>query len=291
MKVLIIANPIAGGGVGTDRAEELAAALRENGATPEVFITQKAGDAAERARDAAGFDCVVSVGGDGSANEVASSLAGGDVPMAIMPLGTANVLASELGHPANPHRLAELIAKGHTRRIDRGVYGGGHFVMCAGAGIDAAIVQEVAKNRGSSLGYSGWIRPVLELLASYTYPPFRVYVDDRLICEEAQCAVIGNCRYSAGVLCLTPEAHLDDGLFDICVFHHVDSLIMIRMAIESFGPGFSQKQEIIYEKGKSVRFEPIETSDIPLQIDGDPAGTIPAAFTIEPDAVPVITRG
>lgn len=290
MRTLVIANPIAGGGQGSARAEALRVALTDRGADVEVYLTQKAGDAMERASDVAGYDCVVSVGGDGSANEVASGLAGGDVPLAILPMGTANVLASELGHPADPVRLADLIVAGNVRRIDRGVHDHGHFVMCAGAGLDAAIVQEVAAHRGKTLGYTKWIRPVLELLASYTYPPFKVFVDDHLVCEEAQYVVIGNCRYSAGVLCLTPDAQLDDGLFDICICHHVDSIIMIRLALESFGPGFAQNSDIIYKKGRSIRIEPIGEVPVPVQIDGDPGGVLPLNVRMDAGVLPVLMR-
>lgn len=287
VKVLIIVNPISGSGMGRVRGEELKSVLEKQRVRAELFTTAAKGDA-ERAAQETDADYVAAVGGDGSANEVANGIANSGKAMAILPLGTANVLAAELGCPHNPQQTADIILDGYTRTIDRGIATERCFVMGAGAGLDAAIVDEVSAHRGSTLGYMAYVAPVLNKLTHYNYPQFTVRIDSETVCDHAQYVVVGNCRYTAGVLCLTPDALVDDGLFDVCIFHDLNSMKMIRLAAASFAPGFSKSSEIIYRKGREIDIIPNDNNQVPVQIDGDPAGTLPARFRIDPAALKIL---
>jgi len=287
MSVLIIANPVAGGGRGRAMAEALHRELVGRGIDSELYVTTKKGDATEAARQAT-CEYVVAVGGDGSANEVANGLAGRDIAMAIQPLGTANVLARELGCPSDPVRVAHMIARGNVRTIDRGLLGDRCFIMGAGAGFDAAVAADVDAQRGKTLGYLGWVAPIVSNLTNYTFPRFRVELDGEVICEEGQYLVASNCKYSAGFFALTPEAQVDDGLFDVCVFTDLTPAKLAILAAASMAPGFAKRQDIVYRQGREVALTPLEDVAVPVQADGDPAGVLPATFRIEPGALRVV---
>lgn len=292
MDVLIVVNPVAGGGRGLPMAEAVQRALETHGLSARIHATTGPRNGEQAAREAVAADpalrAVIAVGGDGTANEIANGLEGSTVPLAIQPLGTANVLASELHCPMEPSATAACVAKGNVRVIDCGRYNGRRFIMGTGAGLDAAIVEEVARTRGKSLGYIGWIAPIFNKVTHYTYPAFRVIIDGETACENAQYAIVGICRYSAGVFCFTPEAKLDDGLFDVCIFHDLTTIKLAMYAAASFAPGFAQTPDIIYRQGKTVAFLPIDDPDVPVQVDGDPGGRLPAHFEMEPLSLPVI---
>src|SRR2546430_16717363 len=72
--------------------------LRQGGWSVDVEATAGHGDArriAEQARGA-GFDVLVSHGGDGTAMQVAAGIAGTGIALGLVPGGTGNVLAGEV---------------------------------------------------------------------------------------------------------------------------------------------------------------------------------------------------
>ncbi len=146
---------------GPQAAAALSAALEARGVTCETRVTKRAGDRPRtRVGQRPGADCVVSVGGDGTLNEVANALAGaGALPVATLPLGTANVVARELHIPTDPAVLAGLIASATTRAVDAGRAGERLFLLGAGAGLDAAIVEVVHRNRGAKLSFLSYVWP------------------------------------------------------------------------------------------------------------------------------------
>ena len=287
MKVRIIANPISGGGRGEAMAQALRAALDHAGVEAELSLTQKAGDAGEMA-SREGADCIVSVGGDGTANEVVNGMKDTAAALAILPMGTANVVARELGIPRDPRAVAELITRGSTRRMDVGDAGGRWFLLGAGAGLDAAVTKTVSEHRGRSSSYLRWIRPAIATSITYGYPKIRVIVDGALASDRAQYAVIGNCRYSAGVFPLTPKARIDDGLLDVCLLHNLSPARLIPLALTVWNPGFIEGKNVTYLQGKRIDLEPASDEPAPIQIDGDPAGFIPATFEVVPGGIEVV---
>lgn len=287
MHVRIIANPISGGGRGPEVAAALAAALEARGVTNEVRITTRMGDAHAWAKEP-GADCVVSVGGDGTLNEVANALAGANVPIATLPLGTANVVARELRTPTDPVALAEFIANDNTRAIDTGHAGERLFLLGAGAGLDAAIVEVVHATRGKQLSFLSYVWPAVKTILSYEYPRITVEVDGETICADAHYVIVGNCRWSAGVFRATPKASLDDGLLDVCILRNLSIGKILWLIFLAQLPGFADRRAVTYRQGLEVRLSSSTNARVPLQIDGDPAGELPETFTVKRRALTVI---
>lgn len=284
MKIHIIANPIAGGGRGALMAERLDAALRRRGIQVEVFTTTRRGDAESEARQSTA-DCIVAVGGDGAVNETVNGLRGKDQPMTALPVGTANVVAKELGLRPDAEQIAEVVRGGRRRRLDAGECGGRLFLLGAGAGLDAAVVEQVhAARRGGRLHYGNYVGPAWQLLQQGVFPRIRVLLDGEELDGAAEYVVVGNCKRSAGLLCITPEAELDDGLLDVCCIDQINLLRTINLGLAACMPGFSRRDDIRYKKGREVELTPA-SGRVPLQIDGDPMGELPAAIRVAPAAV------
>ena len=293
MRVLIIANPIAGGGKGKLRAEALHRALTARMDGAELLLTAAAGDGRAAAENA-DADGIIVVGGDGTVNEVLNGMADDAPWLAVFPVGSANVVARTLAMPRDVEQMAALAEAGPTRRVDvgccaaSGARGEKRFLLGAGAGLDAAVVAEVHARRGKSLGLRKWVRPALTTARRYAYPPIRVTVDGAPLCDDASYVVLGNCRYSAGIIPATPEARIDDGLLDVCALRHTGILRLARIAAATFRPGFTERGDVLYAQGRDIRFEPAGAEAPPLQIDGDPAGCAPAEFSILPGALQVL---
>ena len=287
MKVRIIANPVSGGGRGKTLARTLQDLLTDALGSAELIFTQKPGDAEVEA-GRSGADCIVAVGGDGTINEIANGMRDAGPTLAILPMGTANVVARELGIPRDPRAVAAMIVEQHVREMDVGIAKGRRFLLGAGAGLDAAVAQVVSERRGRSSSYLKWVGPIVSTAFTYSYPEIRVVVDGKEVSGTAQYAIVGNCRYSAGVFIATPKAKIDDGLLDVCLMHNLNPLRLARLALQLRHARFLERDDVVYVQGKHVELRPASHEPVPLQIDGDPAGRLPAEFTVDPAALKVV---
>lgn len=262
-------------------------ALRARGMKCELTVTERAGDAYHLAARA-DADCVVAVGGDGTVNEIANALAIHDALLAILPLGSANVVARELRMPFHPEELADLIIRRSVREIDVGLHGTRRFLLGAGAGPDAAIVEAVHARRGQRLGKIAYVLPTLRVFWNYKYPKVHVRMDGEEVCDDGEYVIAGMCRYSAAVFPFTPKARIDDGLLDLCVMRRLNLPKMAWLAAAAWLPGFTRRRHVLYRQGREIEMTPVDGKRIPLQIDGDPAGALPATFRVQPRALRVI---
>jgi len=290
MNICIIANPIAGGGKARRRARSLQRRLERRGDTVELCITQTAGDAEAFARDRAaqGFDRFVSVGGDGTANEIINGLRGHDVPFTVLAVGTANVVARQFRISRRPSKVARMLHEGRPRWMDLGERDGRLFILGSGAGLDAAITTDVKKRRGRTSSLWIWVWPVIKTILTYRYPKMRVRVDGEILSERAEYVIAGNCVYSAGVFPSTPRAQTDDGRLDVCALEALSPWRLFELALTVWQSSFLDHPDVKYAQGERVDIEPIGEGNAPLQIDGDPAGAVPAHIRVVPRAVRII---
>jgi diacylglycerol kinase family enzyme len=142
----------------------------------------------------AGFDLVVTFGGDGTINEVVNGLMRCQVPaadsaaapageaaavrrpaIAPVPGGGANVFARTLGLPLGPaeavQRILAAVDSGTWRTIGLGLAGDRYFTFSAGLGIDAEVVADVDRRRAKGRRASTMLYLRLALR--------RYYVSDR----------------------------------------------------------------------------------------------------------------
>jgi len=284
--IRIVANPISGGGQGKIQAQALQKALASLELNAEVTFTERAGHGGELASDS-DLDCVVAVGGDGTINEIINGLQPGTA-LSILPMGTANVVARELGYSREPADTAKAIANGKVLSLDLLLMGDRKIILGAGAGLDAAITEAVSNSRGKKSSYLKWVGPSVKTAFSYSFPPIRVVVDGKEVSDSAQYAIVGNCRNSAGLFPATPQATMNDGYVDVCLFHNMGVFKMMTLAVTVWNPKFIGHRDVTYLKGKKVTLEARGDENVPFQIDGDPAGRLPVTFEVAPKAVRVV---
>jgi diacylglycerol kinase (ATP) len=110
----------------------------------------------------AGADLVFVWGGDGMVQRCVDTLAGqfadAAVTLAVIPAGTANLFASSLDIPQDITAAVRIGLEGTRRRFDLGKVAGEHFAVMAGAGFDAAMIDDAdrgMKSRAGKLAYFG----------------------------------------------------------------------------------------------------------------------------------------
>jgi YegS/Rv2252/BmrU family lipid kinase len=291
-RAALILNPASGRARGKTRVRETLYRLAREGAVVSLHLTEQPGDARRLAADlASGADVLVSVGGDGTLNEVVNGVldAGASTPVAVVPLGTANVVAGELGLHDKPKSLAWAAVHGPERCLDLGLARPAagavrRFIMCAGAGLDGRIVDQVSRERTrrgiTMLDYS---IPAVTSFLQYDFPPMRVTVDGRVVDEASTFTLIGNMRRYGGPFRFFHDATPDDGFLDVCCLHGRHQLDLLRYGLSTVQRTLASLPDVAYHRGHVIEL----TSDreVLVQVDGDRGGSLPMRFEVLPAAV------
>ena len=202
--------------------EAVERAMRQHGWSDPLWLETTAEDPgrsqAEHAVQA-GADLVLACGGDGTVTACAEGVAGSNVPLGILPLGTGNLLARNVGLPQDwPEALAVALT-GVGQPLDSGTVNGRSFVVMAGLGLDARMLQDTSEPLKRRLGWAAYAVSVLRHLRDR---PMRVTVaadGGRPRRLRASAVIIGNVGWLRGGLPLMPDARPDDGLLDAVVLN------------------------------------------------------------------------
>ncbi|HQU70989.1 MAG TPA: diacylglycerol kinase family lipid kinase [Calditrichia bacterium] len=218
MEYQIIFNPAAGRGRAGRSLKPLTRSLEDLGAPwrlHQTTLTHGAEAIARELRDQG--DTVVATGGDGTIHQVVNGLMGGNSPMGIIPLGGGNDLVRTLGIGASMENAVRIIRDGHIRQIDVGRFNGRYFINQTGLGFDADVVAAIAGIpwvRGFPLYFFGLMR------ALFKYRNRGAVLDapEQDYQGPAFMVIIANGQFAGGGFHVAPEARVDDGFFDVCIF-------------------------------------------------------------------------
>ncbi len=292
MRACVIFNPAAKG----EKAKRFRRHLDEIGGQAALKLTTCAGDARRLATEAVaeGYDTVVAAGGDGTVNEVLNGL--GDAPqgferarLAVLPLGTVNVFARELGISPKFDRAWAVIRAGRELPIDlpKVEYGAErkprYFAQLAGAGLDARAVELVSWELKKKIGTLAYVLAGLQAL---TAAQSGITVRSGALEASAGLVLIGNGRLYGGPFRVFPNADLRDGLLEVCVFRRVNWFTLARCA----GPLLllhrlpASGTEVL----RATTLSLTSASPVPLQLDGELIGHLPATFSVERSRLRVV---
>lgn len=285
----LIVNPAAGQGYHLADLDETFGYLVRQGWELSLRETQHPCEARDLARQAAeeGLDLVIAVGGDGTVNEVVNGLAGTPTAMAVLPMGSGNGWAREQGLPEEPDDAARALLQGQVRSVDLGLAGQRYFLLMASVGFDAAVVQALAEETKQAFWPLGYILKGITLAITFAGEETLITLDDRQVSGETILVVIGNTRLYGGVAQITPNASMDDGLLDVCVFQGKGGLPLLSL----FTLGaLLQRPNLISGVDLYRAREVTITSQTPLfvQTDGEPIGTTPMTFKAVPRSLRVL---
>ena len=282
-KTVIILNPAAG--------SEQAARWREHieSIAPggDLFTTSRSGEAETLARRAAdkGFEKIVAAGGDGTVNEVVNGLVGSGATLGLLPMGTVNVFAMELGLPTHDLELCWDIIQGeNTRLVDLPSANGKYFVQLAGVGLDAQVVKETSLAFKRSFGPLSYLISAAQIAARR--PPRLFIESENASIDEGSFVLVGNGRFYGGPFPFFKHAAIDDGLFDVVVFKRLGYLEIIKYLQDVVFSSDIRVPEIEYFQTRHLRVT--SEQNVPVELDGELAGSCPVDFQIRERAVRVL---
>ncbi|SEB94538.1 lipid kinase, YegS/Rv2252/BmrU family [Nocardioides exalbidus] len=276
-RLAVILNPVKVEDVGQFRAI-VGSMARESGWSEPTWqyttVEDPGTGMAERAA-VSGADLVMVCGGDGTVREVCAELAGTGIPVGIIPAGTGNLLARNLDIPLYLRSAIDVALNGQDRAIDLVEVGGDgiedtHFMVMAGMGFDAAIMEGVNEDIKKRIG---WVAYVVSALKSLMFPAVRIEVqvdDQEPTTHRARTVVVGNVGFLQAGMPLLPDATIDDGILDVVIIHPRQFLSWITVASRVLRKSSVVDETLDRRTGARVRLK--ASSDTPRQLDGDSIG-------------------
>lgn len=240
-------------------------------------------------RLAEGWECAVAVGGDGTVSAVAHALVGSDIPLGIIPAGTGNLVARELGIPLElPSAVALLAGRHSKRRIDAMRINQRTYLLNAGVGINAEVIDKTSRLGKSLFGRSAYAGTAVWKVLKAKPHSMELLVDDNHYTFNATDIAISNCGILARALNPNgPDISVDDGVINICV-------LCMKSPLEYPWYYFLKRiaprrvNKIMHElvAGREIRIS--SKSPLVVQADGDIISKTPVTIEILPQALSLI---
>lgn len=280
--VVIQRNPRSGAGSPRRRLLELICTLRGAGFAVRMFRDRdRMRRWLENPQHRSRLCCLVAAGGDGTVADLFNHYPG--VPLAILPSGTENLLARYLGIPKCGHAVGQLIVAGQTRTFDLCEMGGRRFALMASAGFDAAVVHQLHASRKGHITHLSYFQPIWRVLRTYGYPELHVWVDEATQPIPARFVVICNLPAYALKLKFAGAADGSDGRLEVRLFQRGSAFQMLRYLFKVFCGKHEQLPDVVCLSGRRIRLQAVVP--VPVQTDGDPAGTTPVEISLLPAAL------
>jgi diacylglycerol kinase (ATP) len=289
-RIRVLVNRYSGskGGLPTNdpSAPNVLAAIAAAGWEGELFVTDSQEDAVRLTREAvdAGYDIVVAAGGDGTVGTVARELLGSETALGVLPLGSVMNIARMLEIPRELEAAAAVIATGQIRAIDVGIAKGRVFYEGGSVGLNAAVFREAQL---VDAGHYPSLLAAVWTLIRYRPPRMIIHLDDRVLTTRALAVTVSNGPYTGLGFTVAPNARLDDGQFDVCVFSRFSRTELIRH-FRSIAFGRRQySAKVRSYRSARVRIEGVHP--LPCRADAEDLGTTPITYEVKPGALRVVT--
>ncbi len=292
-KTLFIVNPSAKNGSGAQAVPVIKAALKDK-LDYELAYTTHEKHGFELAQAAAGFDTVVSVGGDGNAHDVANgilALAQDSRPaFALIPMGSGNDYARTLDMPFKTEEAISALVGGKRCRIDCGKCNDRYFLESVSFGVDAAIAIgtiELRKKTGGS-GTSLYMQSGFDVICNhYNYHKTKVTDAAGKVSEHDYiifCVTIGK-TYGGGFY-INPDATGQSGMLNICTatpMSRKKALLVFVLASKGHHTGF---KNMAFMKTPKISLD--YAAAPPTQFDGEPQHGLHFDISIIPRGLEVV---
>ena len=276
-QLAVVLNPSKVEDAGQFRSIVCAMAAEAGWSEPTWHLTtvQDSGTGQAHAAAVEGADLVIVCGGDGTVREVCAELAGTGIPVGIIPAGTGNLLARNLDVPLYVRSAIDVALTGQDRAIDMVAVTGdeiedSHFMVMAGMGFDAAIMEGVNEDIKQKVG---WLAYVWSALKSLMFPVTKVEISvdgGEPTTHRARTIVVGNVGYLQAGMPLLPDAAIDDGMLDVVILYPRRFLSWLPIVWRVLAKRPRTDDTINRMTGRTVSIRAATAT--PRQLDGDSVG-------------------
>ena len=288
-RVVIVANPRAGGG----RARDVAIAAQNSLSEAGIQVTLHLPTTREQLRTETAHACeskpavVLACGGDGTVHDVLQSTIPTNTPLGVIPAGTGNDIARSLGLPGKTNqkffqKLAYSIHHHDFESIDASqITVEGKQQWSLGV-ISAGLDSDVNERANRMTHFRGTTRYILALLAELRAFPLHNYtvtIDSTKRTGSAILIAVGNGGQYGGGMKICPQADMTDGLLDITWVDPAPRRTVLRLFPLIYSGRHVNSPLVHTYRGSEIS---IESPDSMIYADGERIGPTPALIQVVP---------
>ena len=267
-KIYIIINPVSGYGHKGMISGKINALIDTARFDHQIVFTNYKGHAREISAKAAAENAfaVIAVGGDGSINDIACGIVNTPTALGIIPRGSGNGLARSLKVPFNLDSAISAINQMNIQTIDTGSVNGHVFTNMAGVGFDGLVSEKFAGLKFR--GFLGYMRIVASEYFAYKPQKYKLKMDGHLTTQRALFVSFANSNQFGYNTVIAPDAALDDGLLDVCVFQKPLLIDIPKLARQMYLGRIDESKYM--QTYKCTRVALNRREDTPIHVDGEP---------------------
>lgn len=253
--------------------------LEDAGIDVSVHLVRDPERMAETVRRAAvDADMLILGGGDGTLCLSLEDVLSSGLPLGILPLGNANDLARTLSIPVAIKAACEIIAQGHTARIDLGCVNGKHFFNVASMGVSVRIARRLTNERKRRFGIASYAITAWEAVTKARSFTAEIVCDGKRERLRAIQISVGNGRYYGGGMTVADDAAIDDGRLDLYALGRAPfwKLMLLVPLLRLGKHGYAKNVEMRQAEKIEITTDRI----LSINTDGEVTARTPAAFTV-----------
>lgn len=300
LKTHIVLNPYAGRWKGAKLYQKILQYARAIKYLERFQLTTAPGEAIQIAKETKA-ELIVAAGGDGTVNEVVNGIlqSGSEKLLGVIPIGSGNDFAKMLNlKPFKIEMAIESLRRKTTITSDVGLIeflrndgtsGNRFFINGVGIGFDAMAADESRKIKHFR-GIPLYTLALLKTLAKYKTPEMNIRIDDKNISGRIFLVAIGNGKSAGGGFLLTPDARINDEVFDVCLVNDLSIFRVLQVLPTVLKGKHTKYPEVTMMKAREIEIK--SDSDLVLHADGEIIGTNLRwiKISIIPKAVEVISN-
>lgn len=158
-----------------------------------------------------------------------------------------------------------------------------YFVNFAGAGISGAIARRANGSSKVLGGRVSFMVATVAVFARWKACEISIEVDGERRSGKMLEALAMNGDYTAGGMWMSPEANLEDGLFDVVLIGDATKVDFLRTFPKIYRGRHLSHPKIELLRGRSLTVD--SPDPLPIVLDGEQPGTTPARFELVPGAL------
>lgn len=293
-KAKIIYNPSSGRQIIQRRLDSICKMLMDNGYIMGKYSTTKRNDAFYETIKCCNedWDLIIACGGDGTVNEIASGIVKGGrkIPVAILGAGTVNDFANYLGLPKSPKEFCNMVLEGKQIDVDLGRIGDRCFVNVAASGLLTNVPYQVQPELKTMFGRMAYYIQGLMEIPKQKLKPIKVEFnsDEYSSMEEVLLFLLSNTSSIGGFKKLAPSANVSDGYLDCIIVKKSDIQDLFNIFINIFKGEHINHPNVEYFRTKKLSVN--SEDNIPIDIDGEYGGKLPATFEVLSNAFRILIK-
>jgi len=181
------------------------------------------------------------------------------------------------------------VLTGRPRDVDlgRAVFGEGDesrlFANVASVGMSGSVARRANSMSKRLGGRTVFYYALVREFVVWKNTEVTVGVDDGERRGRMHDVIVANGRWHGGGMKLAPDAHADDGLFDVVLIGDVTKLDFVTTSPRLYSGGHIHHPRVDVLRSSAVVVE--AAAPLPVELDGEVSGTTPVRFEVLPGAL------